>query len=301
MSKVIDFAGVNSSTWYKSRKEAGDDGVLGRSTGRPIPGHTINPDGTVILDASIVAVLKDYRSRLDFSNAGGYQKLNHYLRRDYRFHINPKKIYRLCREHNLLLPRHKKKKRKGGMVCINRIINGPNQLWEFDIKYGYIHGLNRHFFVLIFIDVFTRKVMDFHVGLSCKAGDLAFTLTNALKKAGLTGDNRLVIRSDNGTQMTSYMFQNHLKRLEMDLVHELIPPATPNKNAHVESFNSIFEIEFLQVRYFKDFADAYEQTMEFIERYNSYRIHGSLCNRSPDEVINALQRGERLAIKEVRV
>ncbi|MCP3923183.1 MAG: hypothetical protein GY714_11425 [Desulfobacterales bacterium] len=27
-------------------------------------------------------------------------------------------------------------------------------------------------------------------------------------------------------------------------MHELIPPATPNKNAHIEAFYSILEIEF---------------------------------------------------------
>jgi putative transposase len=208
-----------------------------------------------------------------------------------------KKIYRLCKENSLLLPKHKKKRRKVGKVCLNRI---PNQLWEFDIKYGYIHGLNRHFFILIFMDVFTRKVMDYYIGLTCKAGDLKFTLKNALKKANLPLGHSLVIRSDNGTQMTSLMFQEYLQQVEIDLHHEYIPPATPNKNAHVESFNSILETEFLQVRYFKDFADAYKQTIAFIERYNSYRLHKSLGYRCPDDAIMALQSGLKF-IKDVRV
>jgi putative transposase len=297
--KVLYFSHINNSTWYK-QKSASDLGNKVNVKGRPVPGYTINPDGTIIPDIVIVNALKDYRNQIDFSNAGGYQKLNHYLRKDFNFFVNPKKIYRLCRENKLLLPKHKKKRRKGGKVCINRIINGPNQLWEFDIKYGYIHGLNRHFFILIFIDVFTRKVMDYYVGMSCRAGDLKFTLQNALKKAKLLPDNRLTIRSDNGTQMTSYIFQEYLKKVEMDLQHEFIPPSTPNKNAHVESFNSILEIEFLQVRYFRDFADAYKQTFEFIERYNNYRVHKSLGYRCPDDAIKALQNGEKF-IKDVRV
>jgi len=299
VKKVLGYTGVNSSTWYKVNNDRPKQDSEAKK-GRPIPGYTLNPDGSIILDSSIISVLKSYRDRIEFSNAGGYQKLNHYLRRDYGFHINPKKIYRLCRENDLLLPRHKKKRRKAGRVCMNRVITAPNQLWEFDIKYGYIHGLNRHFFVLIFIDVFTRKVMDYHIGLSCKAGDLKFTLNNALRKANLPLDNRLTIRSDNGTQMTSHMFQNYLKEVENNLVHEFIPPSTPNKNAHVESFNSILEVEFMQTRYFKDFADAYKQTSEFIESYNNYRIHGSLGNRSPNDAIRCLLRGEDI-VKEVRV
>lgn len=71
------------------------------------------------------------------------------------------------------------------------------------------------------------------------------------------------------------------KVVELGLQHEYIPPATPNKNAYIESFFSVYEIEFLQVRYFATFEDAYRQTMEFIKFYNTKRKHGSLKMMSP--------------------
>lgn len=42
----------------------------------------------------------------------------------------------------------------------NRIITGSNQLWEMDVKYGYIEGEERFFFVLSLIDVYDRSVID---------------------------------------------------------------------------------------------------------------------------------------------
>ncbi|NRA47350.1 MAG: hypothetical protein HRU09_20565 [Oligoflexales bacterium] len=45
------------------------------------------------------------------------------------------------------------------------------------------------------------------------------------------------------------MFRDYIADLEIDLGHEFIPPACPNKNAHIESFFSILETEFLQTRY----------------------------------------------------
>jgi len=134
-----------------------------KKRGRPVPGYTVNPNGTIVTDASIVKALRDYREGLNFSNAGGYHKIKHYLRRDYDYHVNHKKLYRLCKQEGLLLLHQKKKPKK------NR--TGPNQLWQFDLKYGYLHGENRFFFVTAFIDVFSRKVIDYHVGLSCKAGN----------------------------------------------------------------------------------------------------------------------------------
>jgi putative transposase len=68
----------------------------------------------------------------------------------------------------------------------------------------------------------------------------------------------------------------------------------------VESFFSILEIEFLQVRYFKTYADAYKQTAEFINFYNNKRLHGSLNNKTPKETIKAYYAGEELKIKNLR-
>ena len=281
-NKVLYHCKISSSTWYSRKKGRGED-QRKHNKGRPIPGYSINPDGTLIPDNTIINVLKRMREMPEFSNGGGYHKLVHYLERDYNIFVNHKKLYRICSENHFLLPRKKKNKRHGKKISENRIINGPNQLWQFDIKYGYIHGENRFFFLMAFIDVFYKKVIDFHVGLHCKASDIQVTLDLALEKSGAETSN-LVIRSDNGPQMTSYMFRKHID--EINIEHEFTPCQTPNKNAFIESFFSIIEVEFLQVNYFNSFAEAYKKIIWFIDFYNTYRLHGSLKNRSPEEFKN---------------
>lgn len=298
-AQVLRFSEVSRSTWYYRKRIKVDIADATPKGGRPIPGYTVNFDGTIIPDRSIVAALKQYRSRDEFVNGGGYQKLRYYLRRDFGYYVNHKKLYRLCKENDLLLLRRKKKIKSHRRVSCNRVIDKPNKLWQFDIKYGFIHGENRFFFVLAFLDVFDRRVVDYHVGLTCKATELVMTLEGALRKAGKDVVD-LMIRSDNGPQMTSNVLRRHLENLEAELSHEFIPPATPNKNAHVESFFSIFETEFLQVKYFKDFKSAYIDSVKFIEFYNNSRIHGSLGNLPPTEAHDKLLSGE-LKIKSVRV
>ena len=142
-------------------------------------------------------------------------------------------------------------------------------------------------------------MIDYHIGRTCKAGELTTTLEGALNKA--SGDlSRLMLRSDNGPQMTSNMFREYIADLEIGLDHEFIPPACPNKNAHVESFFSILETEFLQVRYFRDFASAYKQTAGFMDHYNNRRIHGSIGQMPPSEAEQGYYDGS-VKIKEVRV
>jgi putative transposase len=232
-----------------------------------------------------------------FQTGGGYIKLTHYLAIERGFYVNHKKIYRLCDENGLLLYKVGKrcktpKRRAIGYTDITR----QNQLWQFDLKYGYVHGMGRHFFVLAFIDVFTKKVTGYYVGLSCKTGDLIFTLNQALKAEGITVEHGLKIRSDNGPQMSSNQFYFYLKKLEQKLSHEFIPPRTPDRNAYIEAFFSILEKEFLTNRYFETFADAYKAVTEFITFYNTRRIHGSLGMRSPMAYINGLSLGQINAV-----
>jgi putative transposase len=298
--QVIKYSGVPNSTWYNHLNKKGVDRRK-ENRGRPLPGYSFNQRGEQVCDEVIIRALKSYRSRIEFVNAGGYHKLSHYLYRDYGYIVNPKKVYRLCKESKLLLSRRKKVSRvKGKRICRNRTISKPDELWELDLKYGYIHGEERLYFILIIIDVFVRYVVNYHIGLSCTGKDLALALNVAIEKHKLD-TNQLIIRSDNGSQMTSNVFLKNMECYENEVIHELIPPATPNKNAHVEAFNSILEIEFMQVRYFNSYSQAYEETVGFIHKYNTERIHGSLKWNTPDEARKIYLNGGNLGIKEVRL
>lgn len=285
---ICKFAGISRSCFYYQQCN-----TAYKPPGRPAPGYTINRDGTILPDQTIVQVLKQYRSETFFINAGGAKKLAKYLAIEKQIYVNHKKVYRLCNTNHLLLfkqssnlNRKIKKKR-----CEYMEISRPNQMWQFDLKYIWIHGESRWCFLLIFIDVVTKKVTGYYLGRTCKSGDLVLTLNEALRKESIGPEQRLIIRSDNGPQMSSNKFIFYLKRLEQKLVHEFIPPRCPDRNAYVEAFNSILEIEVLQVRQFYNFAEVYKTIVEFIEFYNNRRLHGSLGHVSPVMYIKAYNEG----------
>ena len=193
--------------------------------------------------------------------------------------MNHKKVARLCKIHRLGLKKRGKKKSKFYQMAKNHKVTRPNQVWEFDIKYGYLHGERRFFFLLAFIDVFNREIKGWYLGRHCQEGDLASTLKLALKDHSIMNEDDLIIRSDNGPQMRARVFRKELDQLPAE--HEFIPIRTPNKNAHIESFFSIYD-RHMQEQYFWTLRDAYEWTMEFMDFYNEDRIHGSL-GMSPRE------------------
>ena len=114
--------------------------------------------------------------------AYGYFKLGKLLKREYSLVINKKKMYRLCKELGVLKPQRRTKSKYPRKLARNRNVTAPNQLWEVDIKYGYITGEDRFFFVLSYIDVYDRQIVGYHIGLRCEAADAVSALKSALWK-----------------------------------------------------------------------------------------------------------------------
>lgn len=226
-----------------------------------------------------------------FDTSGGYRVLCKYANADLNFKvrcINHKRMYSICKENHLLLHRKQKRKRVGQRVYANRVVTGPHQLWQFDIKYGSIllqEGRSQFFFLCAFIDVFTRDIVAYHIGLKCLAEDILRTLKIALIEHKITIDHNLVIRSDNGPQMTSKRLAEGIKTLPV--VHEFIPPKCPNKNAYIESFFSIVSANVTGPRTFLNFRSAHKTMVDFIEFYRKKKIHGAL-NMTIEEFKNRL-------------
>ena len=222
----------------------------------------------------------------------GYRKLSKCLKEDYFLKINNKKVYRLCKELDILKPQRKLKKHHPRKLAKRAKVTNSNELWEMDVKYGFISGIDQFFFQLSVIDVFDRNIIDYHLGLSCKAEDATRVLKNALSKRKLTKgmDNLPIIRTDNGPQFVSNLFGDTCKQL--GLKHQRIPVKTPNMNAHIESFHSILEEDCYSMNEFESYIQVYEIVSEYMDYYNNRYRHGSLNDRPPAEFYESLQNKE---------
>lgn len=167
---------------------------------------------------------------------------------------------------------------------MNRIVTEPNQLWQMDIKYGYVIGRERFFFVLSVIDVFDRVVVGYYRGPVCEAKHAVHTLGNALERRVTEGARLPVIRSDNGPQFVSVLFGDMCE--SMGVVHERIPPKTPNMNAYIESFHSLMERDLFTQEDFMTMEQAYAAVDRYMDFYNNRRMHGSLRRMPPVKFSN---------------
>jgi len=277
---VLRILGLSESTYYDRKKRiatAQTEQVVENRKGRPVPGFSLTATDEKVSDEQIKKWLLELLEGEE--HVYGYRLLARCIRDRYGVILNKKKSYRLCKELGILKRARRRVQEHPRRLPKNHVITRSNQLWQMDIKYGYVIGKERFFFVLSIIDVFDRVVVQQYRGPVCEAKHVVQTLCRGLESRIKPGEVMPVIRSDNGPQFVSKLFGDTCESL--DLVHERIPPRTPNMNAYIESFHSLLERDLFGVRDFMTFEEAYEALDQYMDFYNNRKMHGSLKDMPP--------------------
>ena len=288
VTQVVRIVGISRSYYYYHTRYRRQRINFG---GRPFPGYSWDKKGRRISDEQIKEWLCEAIEGECYNY--GYVKLTVWLYKKYGLVINKKKVYRLCKELGLLKPQRRIKRKHPRRLAKKREVTAPNQLWEVDVKYGYIAGEDRFFFIMSILDVYDRMIIDYHTGLSCTGRDAAYILSRACARRSPEG--KVVVRTDNGPQFISMAFETACEKLSVD--HERIPNNSPNSNAHIEAFHSILEEDCLRFYEFESFAEAYHVITEFMRYYNEVRLHSSIGYRPPLEYYNDIMSKSEKALK----
>ena len=250
--------------------------------GRNNSSFTLRKDGheTTVVDNSIIVNEMEGLLSREFV-CYGYKKTAKQLNR-YGYVINRKKVRRLMAENNLL--NHSYNRRKPVTRVVKSIVEvtEPDQVWEFDIKYVWIHGESRNAYLLAMIDCYSREVVGHYIGYHCTGNDVKETMMTAFDRRGLDRISGIRMRSDNGTQFICNTVENFLST--MNIPHERIHPATPKEDAHIESFNSILEREVIRRFEFESFEEAESTMVRYVDFYNNERLHTAIGYIKPREM-----------------
>jgi putative transposase len=278
--------GIAESTYYNRKKQQlvkatnADHAEKPHSAvrrGRPNTEYSLTTDGRKISNEQIKEWLLELVEGEE--QEYGYKLLAVCIRERHQLIFGNKKSYRLCYELEILHVQRKVNVKHPRRLPKNHLITGPSQLWQMDIKYGYVHGQNRFFFILSIIDVFNRLIVSYYRGTSCTAVHACETVKQALAGRVSDGDPLPIIRTDNGPQFVSARFYSMCEEIQM--IHERIPPRTPNMNAYIESFHSLLERNLMSKNEFETMEQAYTAVDRYMDFYNNRRKHGSLKRKSP--------------------
>ena len=217
----------------------------------------------------------------------GYLKVTFFLRDEKNYIINPKKIYRLMKENSLLCD-EKGTRKFSKRQWVTELVPKPIKeftYFEFDIKYIYIQGKKTNAQVLTVIDVFSRWNMEHIIKWNIRQEDVIILFDKIFETYHLP--DSFYVRNDNGSQFIADSVQQYFQ--DKNVIQEFTKPATPEQNAHIESYHSIMESVVCKRYEFDDLKDAILTMNQFREFYNFKRIHSGVKYKSPYKFL--LNRG----------
>src|SRR3954470_6326350 len=201
--------------------------------------------------------------------------------------VNPKRVYRILREDNLLCMRKRKfvvttDSNHGRKVYPNlaheMVLTDVDQLWVADITY--IRLREEFVYVAVILDAFSRRVIGWALDRTLEDKLTLAALRMAMSRRSVQPG--LIHHSDRGSQYASGDYTDLLK--QNGIAISMSRKANPWDNAACESFMKTLKYEEVLRNEYRDLAEARASIPEFLEKiYNQKRLHSALGYLPPVE------------------
>ncbi len=201
--------------------------------------------------------------------------------------VNPKRVYRLMREDNLLCVRKRKfvvttdsnhTRKVYPNLARNMILTSTDRLWRADITY--IRLRDEFVFLAVILDAYSRRVIDWALDRTMEDSLTLTALRMALAHRAVEAG--LVHHSDRGSQYASTDYTELLQENGIEI--SMSRKGNPWDNAACESFMKTLKYEEVLRNEYRDLAEARSSIREFLEKvYNQKRLHSALGYLPPAE------------------
>lgn len=189
-------------------------------------------------------------------------------------------FYRILKAHKLLEHRGKSKKsshnRPEPMVAIK-----PNQIYSWDITYlrGPIAG--EFFYLYMFMDIFSRKIVGFEVHEDESMIKSSLLIEKICRDEGVK-EGDLTLHSDNGGAMKGATMLATLQKL--GIVPSFSRPRVSDDNPYSESlFKTLKYCPSYPSHAFKSLEDARSWVESFVDWYNNKHLHSAIKFTTPND------------------
>lgn len=288
MVEILEVLALPKSTFYYKPIQNS-----GKQKGRTLSDFTKTTDGQLVANQKVINEIKELLAQefVDY----GYLKVTHYLRQEFNYVINPKKVYNIMKMNNLLnvQPVHSSKIKR---EWVKDLVPKPDldfSYLEFDIKYFYVHKKRRNALVLTVIDVKSRWVLGQFTAWKINEKHVKQLFEEIFSQYELP--EKIYVRNDNGSQFVAHTIQKYFAdKKNPTVVQEFTKPATPEQNAHIESYHSITERVICQRYQFDDLKELKDTLERFRYFYNFKRIHSGIEYKNPFKYL--LQKGIDMSI-----
>ncbi|MFH1541552.1 MAG: DDE-type integrase/transposase/recombinase [bacterium] len=183
----------------------------------------------------------------------------------------------------------------------------PNDLWQTDILYVFIHGSGFHYLYSI-LDDHSRKLIHCALSPTATSREAVWTLKEAIK---LAGTKPLAVLTDRGTQFYSGVgkaygeFENYLQ--DNGIEHKVARYRHPQTLGKIERYHRTLRAECLRHYEFDDPIEAIRVIKDYNRKYSFERKHQGIGRVTPqdrytgrDKEIKKLRAELRRRVREER-
>jgi len=191
-------------------------------------------------------------------------------------HLGASKIRRVYEKDGFPLYKRMKKRRIDNPANPVEIPIRANVEWAMDFMSDSLAN-GKKFRTLNIVDQYNRKCLEIAISHSFPARKVVEILQRTIDEYG----KPLGIRTDNGPEFTSYLFQNWLDKNGIEWVR--IQKGKPQQNAIIERFNRTYREDVLDANLFFSPHHVYDITKPWKDDYNEERPHQALNYCTPNE------------------
>ena len=151
---------------------------------------------------------------------------------------------------------------------------GPHEHWHIDVSYINICGT--FYYLCSLLDSYSRYIVHWELRERMRESDVEVVIERAKEKFPQA---RPRIISDNGPQFIARDFKEYIRISGMS--HVRTSPYYPQSNGKIERWHKTLKSSCIRTRTPLTLEDARRVVMEFVEYYNTVRLHGSIGYVAP--------------------
>jgi len=172
---------------------------------------------------------------------------------------------------------------------------GPNQVWSWDITYLHATIRGIYFYLYLFMDIYSRKIVGWEIH-ETESSELAADVLRKLRFAEkIPAGQKVILHSDNGSPMKGATMLATMQKL--GVIPSFSRPSVSNDNPYSEAlFKTLKYTPAYPVKPFETLEEAREWVKTFVCWYNLEHRHSGLKYVTPHQK----HTGEDMALLEQR-
>ncbi len=204
-------------------------------------------------------------------------------------------FYRILRDANQLQHRGRTASPTSKQKPEPYVADGPNQVWSWDITYLASNLKGVFFYLYLFMDIYSRKIVGWEIYENESSEQAAEVLRKTRLSEALAANDEVVLHSDNGSPMKGATMLATMQKL--GVVPSFSRPSVSNDNPFSESlFKTLKYVPLYPSKPFASLDEARHWVAGFANWYNHSHHHSGL------KFVTPAQRhdGKDVAILEQR-